>query len=124
MSEPSFRLAAESDAAVVLQFMRRYYVFDGHTFDEERTPLALTALLSDRSLGRVWLILDDSVPVGYMVLCFGYSLEWLGRDAFVDEFFLLEQYRGQGWGRKTLGVCGRGGKGVPCQNASSGSSPA
>ena len=36
------------------------------------------------------------------MLCFGYSLEWLGRDAFVDEFYLLEEYRRLGWGRKTM----------------------
>ena len=41
-------------------------------------------------------------PVGYIVLCFGYSLEWLGRDAFVDEFYLREEYRGRGWGRATM----------------------
>ena len=28
--------------------------------------------------------------------------EWLGRDAFVDEFYLLEEYRGRGWGRKAM----------------------
>ena len=33
---------------------------------------------------------------------FGYSLEWLGRDAFVDEFYLIEEYRGRGWGRRTM----------------------
>jgi len=102
VTEPSFREAAESDAAILLQFMRQYYAFDGHSFDDERTPRALTALLSDRSLGKVWLILDDAAPIGYVAVCYGYSLEWLGRDAFIDEFFLLEQYRGQGWGRKTL----------------------
>jgi ribosomal protein S18 acetylase RimI-like enzyme len=26
----------------------------------------------------------------------------LGRDAFVDEFYLLPEYRGHGWGRKTM----------------------
>jgi len=36
------------------------------------------------------------------VICFSYSLEWLGRDAFVDEFYLLPEYRGRGWGRKTM----------------------
>ena len=102
MSEPSFRRAEESDLATLLQFMREYYAFDGHAFNHERTPLALTALLRDPSLGRVWLILDDSAPIGYVVLCFGYSLEWLGRDAFSDEFFLREQYRNRGWGRKAL----------------------
>ena len=54
------------------------------------------------NFGRSWLILDGCSPVGYVVLCFGYSLEWLGRDAFVDEFYLREEYRGGGWGKKTM----------------------
>ena len=101
--EPSFRLAAESDAAALLRFMRAYYAFDGHGFDEEKARVALTTLLRDASLGCVWVILDGKAAVGYVVVAFSYSLEWLGRDAFVDEFFLLEEYRGRGWGRTTMG---------------------
>jgi ribosomal protein S18 acetylase RimI-like enzyme len=100
--EPSFRLAAESDASTLLEFMRVYYAFDGHGFDEQKARVALTTLLRDPNLGRVWLILDGAAAVGYIALCFGYSLEWLGRDAFVDEFYLLQEYRHRGWGRKTI----------------------
>jgi GNAT superfamily N-acetyltransferase len=100
--EPQFRLAVESDDDALLQFMEAYYAFDGHGFDREKARVALTALLRDPSLGFAWLIQDEGAAVGYVVLCFGYSLEWLGRDAFVDEFYLLENYRGRGWGRKTM----------------------
>lgn len=101
-SDPSFRLAEESDTATLLKFMQAYYSFDGHGFDEQKARVALTTLLRDANLGRVWLILDGEIPVGYVVIAFGYSLEWLGRDAFVDEFYLLPEYRGHGWGRKTM----------------------
>lgn len=101
-AEPSFRLAAESDTAMLLQFMGAYYAFDGHGFDEQKARVALTGLLRDANLGRVWLILDGEASVGYVVICFSYSLEWLGRDAFVDEFYLLPEFRRQGWGRKTM----------------------
>jgi len=120
-AEPLFRLATESDADTLLPFMRDYYAFDGHAFDAQKARAALIILLRDPSLGRVWLILANTneaekthkgkrdykdnkteAPVGYIVLCFGYSLEWLGRDAFVDEFYLLPEYRGRGWGRKTM----------------------
>jgi GNAT superfamily N-acetyltransferase len=100
--EPSFRVAMESDADTLLPFMREYYAFDGHGFDEEKARGALTRLLRDSNLGIAWLIFDGDVTVGYIVLCFGYSLEWLGRDAFVDEFYLREEYRGRGWGGKTM----------------------
>jgi ribosomal protein S18 acetylase RimI-like enzyme len=99
---PQFRLAVESDADLLLEFMRDYYAFDGHGFDQEKARVALATLLRDAQFGRAWLILDGSAPVGYIVLCLGYSLEWLGRDAFVDEFYLREEYRGRGWGRKTM----------------------
>jgi len=101
-AEPSFRLAAESDAVILLKFMQAYYAFDGHGFDGQKARVALTTLLRDANLGRVWLILDGDAAVGYIVLCFGYSLEWLGRDAFVDEFYLSEDHRRHGWGRKTM----------------------
>jgi ribosomal protein S18 acetylase RimI-like enzyme len=101
-NEPQYRLAVESDADILLDFMRAYYAFDGHGFDREKARIALTTLLCDANLGLAWLILDGEKIVGYIVLCFGYSLEWLGRDAFVDEFFLREEYRGRGWGRRTM----------------------
>jgi len=99
---PQFHLAVESDADVLLEFMQAYYAFDGHGFDEAKARVTLTGLLRDANFGRVWLILDGDAAVGYVVLCFGYSLEWLGRDAFVDEFYLREEYRGSGWGSKTM----------------------
>ncbi len=100
--EPSFRLAEESDADVLLGFMERYYAHDGHVFDRNKARSALIGLLRDSSLSRAWLILDGEIAAGYIVICFGYSLEWLGRDAFVDEFFLAEEYRGRGWGRRSM----------------------
>ena len=101
-NHPQFRLALESDADTLISFLREYYAFDGHGFDADKARIALTALLRDSQLGLAWMILDGDSPVGYIVLCFGYSLEWLGRDAFVDEFYLREQYRGRGWGRAAL----------------------
>ena len=100
--EPSFRIAAESDADLMLPMMCEYYAFDHHPFDLEQARGALKGLLREPGLGRVWLVCAGKTVVGYIVLTFGYSLELLGRDAFVDEFFLLESYRGQGWGGKTM----------------------
>lgn len=99
---PQFRLAVEADAELLLDFMQSYYAFDGHAFDRQKAGGALAGLLHDPNLGAAWLILDGATPVGYIVLCFGYSLEWLGRDAFVDEFYLREEYRGRGWGTNTI----------------------
>jgi ribosomal protein S18 acetylase RimI-like enzyme len=51
----------------------------------------------------VWLAAaKGGPPVGYLVLGFGYSLEFLGRDAFVDELYVDEAHRGGGLGRRFL----------------------
>jgi diamine N-acetyltransferase len=100
--QPEFRLATPADAGLLLDFMREYYAFDGHHYDREPAANALLGLLRNSAYGFAWLVLDSGTPVGYIVLCFGYSLEYLGRDAFIDEFYLIESHRGRGWGRKTL----------------------
>jgi diamine N-acetyltransferase len=100
--EPTFRIATESDARLLLAMMREYYAYDGHTYDEVRARRALGTFLNEPSYGCAWLVCDHDAAVGYVVLTFGYSLEYLGRDAFIDEFYLRESHRGRGWGRKTL----------------------
>lgn len=100
--QPAFRLATPGDADLLLDFMRDYYAFDGHHYDREAARKALLGLLKNAAFGMAWLIMDGTAPVGYIVLCFGYSLEYLGRDAFIDEFFLVESHRGRGWGRLAL----------------------
>lgn len=100
--QPQFRVAVDSDADTLLTFMRDYYALDGHGFDATKARAALTALLNDSRFGRAWLICDQETAIGYIVLCFGYSLEWLGRDAFIDEFYLRQEYRGRGWGRAAM----------------------
>jgi len=99
---PLFRVAQPDDVELLLDFMEALYTLDGYGYDREKARTALKPLLGNSALGRAWFILEGVSPVGYAVLCFGYSLEWLGRDAFVDEIYLREEYRGRGWGKKTM----------------------
>ena len=52
--DPSFRLATETDADLLLEMMREYYAHDGHTFDPRRARIALLAFLRPphRGIGR------------------------------------------------------------------------
>jgi GNAT superfamily N-acetyltransferase len=63
---------------------------------------ALLGLLRDRRAGRAYVIEAAGVPLGYAVLTRGYSLESLGRDAFVDELYLDPRARGLGFGRAAI----------------------
>ena len=37
--------------------------------------------------------------VGYVVLTLGYSIEYGGRDGFIDDLYLVPDARSRGWGR-------------------------
>ncbi len=96
------RRATPSDADAVLAMMREYYAFDRLEFEAAAARAALDGLLADPERGEAWLAEHDGVPVGYGVLCLGWSLEFHGRDAFVDEIFVAESARGTGIGRELL----------------------
>ncbi len=86
------------DVDVVLGMMAELYAQDRIPFNADRARAALLALLDEPRFGFASLIAARSVAVGYVVVAFGYSLEYGGRDAFIDELFVLPDQRSQGLG--------------------------
>ncbi|MCI0693638.1 GNAT family N-acetyltransferase [candidate division KSB1 bacterium] len=82
--------------------MREFYDYDHLPFDEPAARQALENILQDHALGRVWLIQDGEQAIGYVVLTLGYSLEYHGRDAFVDEIYISASHRGKGIGTQII----------------------
>jgi GNAT superfamily N-acetyltransferase len=102
--EATFTSAAASDADLLVPLLREFYAYDHIAFDEPEARRALAQLLGDARLGRVYLIRVADELIGYFVLTFGFSLEFKGRDAFVDELFLRAEFRGRGIGTHALAV--------------------
>ncbi|MGH9389223.1 MAG: GNAT family N-acetyltransferase, partial [Vicinamibacteria bacterium] len=65
--------------------MAEFYAEQRYPFDREKAQAALEPFLADPTLGRAWLFRNADIAVGYFVLTLGWSLEYGGRDAFVDE---------------------------------------
>src|SRR5579884_760616 len=99
---PSFRLAAHADLDALIPLMRDFYAFENLPWDEPRTRRLLAALLSDPRLGRLILIELGSSLIGYLVLTFGFSLEFHARNALLDEFYIAPAHRGAGVGSQAL----------------------
>lgn len=99
---PSFKPATLTDLDRLLGFMQQFYEGEHVTFELAPAQAALSQLLHDSTLGRVWLIQLDDVAIGYVVLTLGYSLEFQGQDAFIDELFICPDNRGHGIGTKTI----------------------
>jgi GNAT superfamily N-acetyltransferase len=94
--------ATPEDAEALLGMMERFYAEERYPFDRARASSALAPLLADPSKGRVWILRQEGRPVGYIVLTLGWSLEYLGRDAFVDELFIDPSCRGRGLSKLAL----------------------
>jgi GNAT superfamily N-acetyltransferase len=99
---PELRPARPEDCDRILPLMAQYYTEDGYAFVAAEARAALARFLGDPSLGRLWVFVAAGEVVGYAALTLGYSLEYRGRDAFVDELYLVPAHRGAGLGARAL----------------------
>lgn len=102
MPTSSLRLATAADVEALLGMMQRFYAIDGYPFVREKKERAVRQLLNEPLFGEIWLVEAQGQPVGYLVVTVGFSLEYNGKDGWVDELFLEEPFRGQGLGEKML----------------------
>jgi GNAT superfamily N-acetyltransferase len=86
----------------VLALMSQLYAQDAIAWDEDRSRKGIADLLAAPELGGIWLIQVDGATAGYLVLTICFSLEFHGRYALLDEFFVEEQWRSQGIGSQAL----------------------
>ena len=98
------RPATVGDLDGLLPLLRDFYAEDRHPFDASAVRAALEGLVRNPTLGRAFLIEDGDALAGYLVVTFGYSLEFRGRDAFLDELYVAPAHRGRGLGREALRV--------------------
>ena len=98
----SFEIATKKTIPILLGLMKSFYAVFDYPFDKAKTQQCLSNFFQNPHYGRFWLIKSDGNAVGYIVLTFGYSFEYRGQDAFIDEFFIQESHRGKGIGSKTM----------------------
>ena len=104
----AYRPARPDDLDALLALQRDYYAADGYPFDPAVQREAFGRLLAEPALGRAWLAERDGRAVGYVVVTLGWSLEFGGRDGFVDELYVDPAARGLGLGRAGVAVAEAG----------------
>jgi ribosomal protein S18 acetylase RimI-like enzyme len=104
VSQVTLRPATNNDEAHLLRMMRNLAEQEpgAYNFDEPVVRRVLHEFLATPDLGGAWIFSEGATPVGYIVLTLGYSFEYHGREAFVDELYVEPQFRRQGIGRRAM----------------------
>lgn len=97
----SFHRATLDDVPALLNLQQRFYAAEGYPYDRDSMERSMRELIGNASLGRLFVMEN---AVGYLVVTFGFSLEFGGRDAFVDELYVADDARGRGLGNEALRV--------------------
>ncbi|MBT0957095.1 GNAT family N-acetyltransferase [Alphaproteobacteria bacterium KMM 3653] len=95
-------LCTADDAEKLMPLIEAFHTEMELPHDPARVTAALAPLLDGSPHGAAYLIGPRVAPVGYIVVCFGYSLELGGIDGFIDEFYIRPRVRGRGMGTEVL----------------------
>lgn len=98
----SLRLATLDDLERLLPLVAGFHAEEGIEQDDDTRRGALSPLLEGSPHGAIWMIGPRVAPVGYIAVSFGWSIEFGGIDAFLDEIYVRERVRGRGMGSEAL----------------------
>ncbi len=98
----ALHLAKPDDLPKLLPLCAAFHAEMGIDADDAHRENALSPLLEGAPFGAVYLMGPSRAPIGYIVLTFGWSVEFGGMDAFVDELYIRPGVRGRGMASDAL----------------------
>lgn len=99
---PLITIATKPELDTLLELMQEFYLIEQLNYDENIIRDGLHQIFENKNNGYAHLIKVEDKPAGYFILTFGFSLEFHGRDALVDELYVREEFRGKGIGSACL----------------------
>ena len=95
-------LARPDNIDRLLRLVADFHLEEGITQDDETRRVALMPLLEGSPHGAIYLIGPGRAPIGYVILSFGWSVEFAGLDGMIDEIYIRPGVRGRGIGSEVL----------------------
>lgn len=105
MENPTIRRVRRSDAAAVLGLLTALAAFEGLELPDEKAKARLVNDIFERRRLRVFVAGVGTKSVGYALYFYSYS-SFLGRPTlYLEDIFVLEEYRGRGIGSSLFQRC-------------------
>ncbi len=86
----------------LLALVESFHAEEGIASSEEDRRAGVAPLLDGIPHGCAYLIGPPRAPIGYIVITFGWSVEFGGLDAIVDELYIRPGVRGRGIASEAL----------------------
>lgn len=98
----ALHLAKPADLDRLLALVAAFHGEEGlQTTDQARRD-GIAPLLDGIPHGAAYLIGPSRAPIGYVIITFGWSVEFGGMDAFIDEIYVRPAIRGRGIASEVL----------------------
>jgi len=86
----------------LLPLVTAFHAEAGITLTDAQRAAAIAPLLEGSPHGAAYLIGPPRAPIGYIIVSFGWAVEFGGMDGFVDELFVRPGVRGRGIASEVL----------------------
>ena len=96
------RQAVPEDLEALLRLLTNFSEEAGTNFGREHLLAGVEPMLHNHELGLIFVAEIENLLVGYAVIGWGWGIESGGKEALIDEVFVLKSYRNQGIGSNIL----------------------
>ena len=102
MDQLTFRMAEETDVEKILFFISRLAEYEKMEDEVVATPELLREWIFEKKKAEVIFPVVDGKEIGFALFFHNFST-FLGRAGlYLEDLFILEEYRGRGYGKATL----------------------
>ncbi len=102
MKEVIIRNANENDIPLILSFIKQLSVYEKLPHEVSATVEILHNSLFVEKNAKVVFILEDGKEVGLALYFYNFSTFTGKKGLYLEDLFVLEEYRGKGYGKKLL----------------------
>lgn len=102
MSELTFRLAERKDCEKILSFIRALAKYEKMEDEVVATPALLEEWIFDKQKAEVIFPMVGGREIGFALFFHNFSTFLGCAGLYLEDLFILEEYRGNGYGKATL----------------------